>query len=305
MSDFDAVRLAQGNAHAILFYGSPGSPARERALAVARVWLCAQPVDGMPCGACQPCRNMTEERAIDFHRVEPGGLSAWIKLEQILPVKPPSDTYPISSFIETGPIQSPRKVVLIERCERLLGTSSNALLKMIEEPHPRVRFVLTSESIGQVVPTILSRCLCVACPLPESLDDASAMEELFAEGSQVVLERIRANADAYAKLHGLLESLSLRRPVEALKAADEFREIAEEFREKEWGGKRAIHCELVRCLGLWVRSQTRLHGAGVRQAVELHRRVLGNGNFGLQTDWFFCEIFRILRTEELQLPRSQ
>lgn len=46
---------------------------------------------------------------------------------------------------------------LIRSAERMQAAAANAFLKLLEEPPPRVVFVLTTESVAQVLPTVLSR----------------------------------------------------------------------------------------------------------------------------------------------------
>lgn len=50
------------------------------------------------------------------------------------------------------------KVLLLHQCHNGSAQTLNALLKMIEEPN-KTSFVLTTNQIEQVLPTILSRCL--------------------------------------------------------------------------------------------------------------------------------------------------
>ncbi|MBN1242573.1 MAG: DNA polymerase III [Spirochaetales bacterium] len=49
------------------------------------------------------------------------------------------------------------KTVVIENADRMLDGARNALLKALEEPPPRVRFVLCAERRGAMIATILSR----------------------------------------------------------------------------------------------------------------------------------------------------
>ncbi len=53
--------------------------------------------------------------------------------------------------------QSKHNIVLIESIERLTPEAANALLKTLEEPAPDVVFLLTTDNIKAILPTILSR----------------------------------------------------------------------------------------------------------------------------------------------------
>lgn len=56
---------------------------------------------------------------------------------------------------ETGETQ--RRVCIIRSAERMRDEAANAFLKMLEEPPPGRVFILTTESFGSLLPTIVSR----------------------------------------------------------------------------------------------------------------------------------------------------
>lgn len=56
------------------------------------------------------------------------------------------------------PFQAPCKVFILHDAEKMLASSSNALLKTLEEPHPHSQFILTTSRPHELLPTILSRC---------------------------------------------------------------------------------------------------------------------------------------------------
>ena len=57
-----------------------------------------------------------------------------------------------------APTESPRKVGLILAAERMHPAGANSLLKILEEPPPRVVFLLVSAAPERLLPTVLSRC---------------------------------------------------------------------------------------------------------------------------------------------------
>ena len=57
-----------------------------------------------------------------------------------------------------APTESPRKVGLIFVAERMHPAGANSLLKILEEPPPRVVFLLVSAAPERLLPTVLSRC---------------------------------------------------------------------------------------------------------------------------------------------------
>lgn len=58
------------------------------------------------------------------------------------------------------------RVALLVPVERLNVNAANALLKMLEEPPPATVFILVTHQLQRVLPTIRSRCLKIAMPLP-------------------------------------------------------------------------------------------------------------------------------------------
>jgi len=56
-----------------------------------------------------------------------------------------------------SPVQGQRRVCLISYAETLTIEAANALLKILEEPPESLVFLLLTENIGDILPTILSR----------------------------------------------------------------------------------------------------------------------------------------------------
>ena len=75
--------------------------------------------------------------------------------------------HPISSIrqmIESAsipPFEGAYKIHVIAEAEKMLPSSSNALLKTLEEPLDRSVFILMTSKASEMLPTILSRCLIV------------------------------------------------------------------------------------------------------------------------------------------------
>lgn len=72
---------------------------------------------------------------------------------------------PIFSRICYPPMHAQKRLIIVERAQRLLPHASNALLKSIEEPRAATLFVLTAPSVAHVMPTIASRCIRMQAPM--------------------------------------------------------------------------------------------------------------------------------------------
>lgn len=62
------------------------------------------------------------------------------------------------AFADTCPTMASTRVLVVDGVDRMTGAAATALLKVLEEPPPMVRFFLLAESKTRVLPTIQSRC---------------------------------------------------------------------------------------------------------------------------------------------------
>lgn len=126
----------------LLFHGPQGSCKKLFAKALAGRLLGKESLDNHP----------------DFHLLEPQGKAhTMAAITQLLA----QTTLPAYS--------APCKLFLIEQAHLMLPSSSNALLKLLEEPPEKTYFVLLTDEKEQILPTILSRSQLVAFhPIPEA-----------------------------------------------------------------------------------------------------------------------------------------
>lgn len=138
---------------AYLFTGPAGSNKTLAAYAFARALLC----DGDPCGNCDACTR-SECRAIvrkthpDVRYLAPQGAQGYV-VDQIREVV---------ADVNLAPIQSQRKVYILDRVDLLSTAAANAFLKTLEEPPADVVMILLGRTREGVLPTIVSRCQVVA-----------------------------------------------------------------------------------------------------------------------------------------------
>ena len=64
----------------------------------------------------------------------------------------------LAELLELTPALSDWRVAVIDTVDELDAPGANALLKMLEEPPPKVLFLLVSHAPGRLLPTIRSRC---------------------------------------------------------------------------------------------------------------------------------------------------
>lgn len=286
------MRLARGDAetHAILLYGPEGSGTEELADILAQAWLCLSPGPEGADGTCRACGAFERGNVSDLLRIDPMGPSRIIRLGQITQKgKEDEAIVPLREFFLTLPLMARHKVAVIRDAHRMNNDSANALLKTLEEPLPHAKLVMTTDSIGSVLPTILSRCLAVACELPESdqLPPATADELRLSEGAPGRLRTIQAAPDRYKAITDFGRRLKERRKGEAVRLADDFREIAERIPAEN---ARAANAEALALLAVWLAREPEINPMWPQLVIEAHRRIQGNGSPGLVFDALFAQL---------------
>jgi len=129
--------------HAYLLSGPEGlaKTAFARELGVALVSACGD------CGNCPECDRARRGIHPDLHVVEREG--DLIRVEQV---------EPLIADLSLKPFAAGRRVWVIPEVEYLHPAAANKLLKSIEEPPDYVFFLLVTDRLERVLPTIVSRC---------------------------------------------------------------------------------------------------------------------------------------------------
>lgn len=138
---------------AYLLAGPDGVGKRRLALELAKALNCTAS-QTKPCDACPTCGQINRGTHPDVHVVLASGASDQIKIDQIRH---------IIGRIALRPFSAALQVVIIDGAERLTEEAANSLLKALEEPSARTRFVLTTTRLSDCLPTIISRCQLIRC----------------------------------------------------------------------------------------------------------------------------------------------
>lgn len=140
--------------HAYLFSGARGVGKTTTARLLAKALNChkSQVPTASPCrmddpDACPSCREITEGRSIDVQEIDAASHTG---------VGDVRDT--IIETIGFAPARDRYKIFVIDEVHMLSTSSFNALLKTMEEPPPRVAFIMATTERHKVPETILSRC---------------------------------------------------------------------------------------------------------------------------------------------------
>ncbi|MBG7609650.1 MAG: DNA polymerase III subunit [Anaerolineae bacterium] len=148
--------------HAYLITGPPGIGRRTLALRISQSVNCLQPPSpGVPCRACHTCQRIEKMQHPDLTVVDVEEGKQVIKIEQVRALQ---------HGITLAPYEAPYRCALLLNFEHANPNAANALLKLLEEPPPRVIMLLTAVDAEALLPTIVSRCEQISLrPLPIGL----------------------------------------------------------------------------------------------------------------------------------------
>ncbi|WP_029289297.1 DNA polymerase III subunit gamma and tau [Cellulomonas sp. HZM] len=145
-----ALRSGQVN-HAYLFSGPRGCGKTTSARILARILNCAQntaesPTD-TPCGACESCVELARGGpgsldVVEIDAASHGGVDDARELRERATFAPARDRF---------------KIFILDEAHMVSPQGFNALLKIVEEPPPHVKFVFATTEPDKVIGTIRSR----------------------------------------------------------------------------------------------------------------------------------------------------
>ena len=162
--------------HALLIHGVRGTGKLALAERVAQLLLCEDPAR-RPCGRCDGCRWLAAGSHPDFRRLEPEALAKEPVEFEEAPEAPAKRSKPsteikveqvreLAGFLNLRSHRGRLRVALVHPAEDMNENAANALLKGLEEPPAGAVFLLVSHRPSQLLPTIRSRCVALAVPVP-------------------------------------------------------------------------------------------------------------------------------------------
>jgi len=158
--------------HAFLLQGASGLGQYELGLALAAAWLCHAPTSAGACGVCPSCHGIEVRAHAELSVLMPETdmlalhwpLSEKAQKDIDDKKRKPSKEIRVEAmrdllgFTQTTGAGANGKVVLIYPAERMNTITANTLLKTLEEPAGRTRFILASAAAHELLPTVRSRC---------------------------------------------------------------------------------------------------------------------------------------------------
>ena len=94
-----------------------------------------------------PCQEISESRSIDVFEFDAASHTGVDDIREL-----------ILESININPARDRYKIFIIDEVHMLSRSSFNALLKTLEEPPPRVEFIMATTELHKLPDTIVSRC---------------------------------------------------------------------------------------------------------------------------------------------------
>ena len=194
--------LIQRPGHALLLQGASGLGQYELGLALAAAWLCHAPTSAGACGVCPSCHGIEVRAHADLSVLMPETdmlvlnwpLSEKAQKDIDDKKRKPSKEIRVEAmrdllgFTQTTGSGANGKVVLIYPAERMNTITANTLLKTLEEPAGRTRFILASAAAHELLPTVRSRCQVHPMQWPSSAEGLRwLVQQGLPEGEATVL----------------------------------------------------------------------------------------------------------------------
>jgi DNA polymerase-3 subunit gamma/tau len=143
--------------HAFLLSGARGVGKTTTARILAKALNCAKAPGPTPspCStrtdeerktACDSCREIADGKSLDVQEIDGAsntGVESIRELREMTRYSPARDRF---------------KIWIIDEVHQISGAAFNALLKTLEEPPPRVKFIFATTEYHKIPETILSRC---------------------------------------------------------------------------------------------------------------------------------------------------
>ena len=272
--------------HAVLLVEQEGMGAVAFAIALSQYLNCPNRSGGDSCGECSSCRRHSRLTYPDLHFAFPINTSTKLSdTEKKRPIcsyflrdwsalieeNPYFDSHDLSDALgienkagaisvneakeiagalSLQPYESQYKIMVVWQPEKMTTEAANKLLKLLEEPPEGTLFILVTQNVEKMLPTVLSRCQIIRLQPVERDDMAAILEAKYGLGKEDAMNyatlsagsvgraaALLKNAEEGSQLEdltrGLLEAAQRRSLTDVLDIADTLSSLGKE-RSRQW-----------------------------------------------------------------------
>lgn len=169
---FSQLKQQERLPHAIILTGHEGLGKLSFSNQVAASVLCSNSNKPEPCGQCHSCQLFEANNHPDHLSIMPEDVGKQIKIEQIRQLK---EKQSLTSAVSTW------KTVIISPADSMNISSSNSLLKLLEEPQENTLLLLLTSKPERLPITITSRCQKIAFNPPEDKEAYAFIQQTKAD----------------------------------------------------------------------------------------------------------------------------
>ncbi len=183
--------------HAYIFEGDAGTGKVEAALYMASKLLCRE--ENKPCMQCASCLRVQNNSHINVNMI--AAEDNVIKKEQITN---------LLKEVSMKTLEKGARIHIIKDADKLNQSSSNALLKFIEEPFPNNYIILTTTNVNKLLNTIVSRSQVLHFkPIKKEILEAKLIENGVNKDMSFVLSNLTSNMEQANELinNGLVTTI--------------------------------------------------------------------------------------------------
>jgi len=206
--------------HAFLFTGSRGLGKTSTARIISKAINCEKRkgAEIEPCNKCASCLSITNGTNLDVIEID-GASNRGI-----------DEIRDLREKIRLSPVQSNKKIYIIDEVHMLTTEAFNALLKTLEEPPDHAYFILCTTEAQKVPETIKSRCFHLGFK-------RATNEELVGSFKRIVKgEKLKADKDALEEI-AILSDGSFRDGAKIIEELSNSSKISLNVVEKKYKSK--------------------------------------------------------------------
>lgn len=211
---------SQNLLHSYMFIGPNGIGKNMIAHDFAKMILCMSETN-KPCDVCKSCEEINGNNNPDFFEISSDGKI--IKIDQIRQMQ--------EKIIEK-PLNSGKKVYIINDADLMTKEAQNCLLKTLEEPPEYIVIILIVSNESKILTTIKSRCMKIAFQKIQDSDIKVYLEKKcgiqtitnnmlkMCDGSIGKAEELKEKIEQYQEIENIFLKIESYNKLELLKNAE-------------------------------------------------------------------------------------